>query len=88
MAIDFEPHTFVLPGHHPDVQLNVFGKEINAHSIILKLYSAYFRKFMDAPHPPEQGMGLYTYNYFTVVDEDGFWGLEKVPLSLVHGATR
>lgn len=72
--VDFlsdEPSTFVLPGHEPDVHLNVFGKEIYAHSLVLKLYSAYFRKFMDAPRQPEQRMSLYSYEYVTVVDEDG-----------------
>lgn len=73
-----DPFTFKLPGHNPDALLNVFGKKIHAHSRILKLHSTYFRKFMYAPNgPPDDGK----YKYITVIDEDGYWGLEKVSVS-------
>lgn len=75
---DNEPFTFTLSDQKPDVWLNVFGKGFHVHSIVLRLYSAFFRKFLDAPNLPSPGMRPYPYEYVTVVDEDGIWGLEKV----------
>lgn len=78
IARNDEAFTFILPDQKPDVRLNVFGKEFHVHSTVLRLYSAFFRKFLDAPNPPVPGAGPYAYEYVTVVDEDGIWGLEKV----------
>jgi len=46
------PFTFTGRGFVPDVQLNVFGTLFHVHSIILKLQSHYFFKYLDAPGSP------------------------------------
>lgn len=43
------PIVFQSPGIQPDVRLKVFNTEFHVHSTILKLYSAFFRKFLDSP---------------------------------------
>ncbi|PVH87079.1 hypothetical protein DL98DRAFT_355713, partial [Cadophora sp. DSE1049] len=40
---------FTTPGYQPNVRLVVFDQEFHVHSILLKLHSAYFRKFLDSP---------------------------------------
>ena len=79
------PVTFQSPGLKPDIRLKVFNKEFHAHSMILKLYSAYFRKFLDSPEKKNYGSqtGLFRYDYISVVDYDGGWGME--PVALVPG---
>lgn len=77
-----KPWTYKLPGHEPDVLLTVFGKPLYAHSMVLKMHSAFFRRLMDLPSPPEQNGSQIRYEYVTVVDDDDFWALEKV--SFVH----
>jgi len=68
---------FSSPGLTPDVRLTVFGQEFHVHSIILKLHSNFFRKFLDAGDkaatPPSS---LFQYDYVSVSDDDGTWGLE------------
>lgn len=44
-----KPIVFSTPGYQPDVRLVVFDQEFHVHSILLKLHSAYFRKFLDSP---------------------------------------
>ncbi|APA09303.1 predicted protein [Sclerotinia sclerotiorum 1980 UF-70] len=79
------------PGFENDIRLNVFGQEYHAHPIILKLNSAYFRKFLDsADKVPAVKRSLFSYDYVTVVDADGEWSLEAVkssPHSLNHPST-
>jgi len=69
---------FASPGLKPDLRLRLFEKvELHVHSIILKLYSNYFRRFLDSPEKklaPESA--LFKYEYSTVIDEDGTWALE------------
>ncbi|TVY18351.1 hypothetical protein LARI1_G004430 [Lachnellula arida] len=43
------PIVFQSPGLQPDVRLVVFDQEFHVHSVVLKLYSAFFRKFLDSP---------------------------------------
>lgn len=40
---------FISPGLKADVRLKVFQHEIHVHSLILKLNSSYFRRFLDSP---------------------------------------
>lgn len=73
-----EPVIFISLGTRPDVRLKLFGiRKFHVHSHILKHRSNYFRKFMDSadktPAPPS---AHWKYDYVSVVDEDGEWGLE------------
>jgi len=43
------PIVFHTPGFKPDVRLMVFDREFQVHSVLLKLHSAFFRKFLDSP---------------------------------------
>ncbi|KAF7911434.1 uncharacterized protein EAF01_002941 [Botrytis porri] len=67
--------TFSIPGQTPDTRITIFQlKELHVHSSILKLYSAYFRKFMDSPDkdsaPPS---AMWKYDWTEKVEEDGSW---------------
>lgn len=42
------PIIFQSPGLKPDVSLKVFDVDFYVHSIVLKLHSAFFRKFLDS----------------------------------------
>lgn len=73
------PHVFICPGYNPDTRIKVFKKEYHVHSLILKLYSAYFRKFLDSPEKiPALAEAIFKYDYISVVDDDGSWALDPV----------
>ena len=42
------PIVFQSPGLKPDVSLKVFKVEFHVHSVLLRLHSAFFRKFLDS----------------------------------------
>ncbi|PMD62646.1 uncharacterized protein K444DRAFT_524777, partial [Hyaloscypha bicolor E] len=78
------PIIFKSPGLKPDVRLTVFGQVFHVHSIILKLHSNFFRKFLDsADKVAAPASASFQYDYVSVFDADGDWGLEptaaKVP---------
>ena len=79
-----EPIVFQSPGLKPDVRLTVCGQEFHVHSVILKLHSNFFRKFLDSPEkdaaPPSSP---FKYDYASVTDADGFSGLEPVTVAKV-----
>ena len=88
------PIVFQSPGLQPDVRLVVFDTEFHVHSIILKLYSAFFRKFLDSPDKaaaaeaaavnpsiisPELIMPKkFKYEWVTKLDEDAESGDDNV----------
>ncbi|TGO08726.1 hypothetical protein BTUL_0194g00060 [Botrytis tulipae] len=60
---------YKLPGHKVDVKLLVFDYEIHCHSLMLKLGSAYFRKFLDsADKAPAPANATFRYEYVTIQD--------------------
>ncbi|ATZ50441.1 hypothetical protein BCIN_05g07930 [Botrytis cinerea B05.10] len=64
---------FAFPGQLLDTRFRLFGKiEIHAHSSLLKMHSAFFRKFMDSPDklPAKTGAAL-AYEWVDEVDDDG-----------------
>jgi hypothetical protein len=67
---------FSSPGMKPDTRLQVFSKVFHVHSILLKLHSAYFRTFLDSLDKTLDLNGAFRYDYVSVVDADGTWGLE------------
>ncbi|RDW76122.1 hypothetical protein BP5796_06943 [Coleophoma crateriformis] len=74
-------HKFEWPGLQPDLRLEVFDSdEFHVHSTIMKLHSAFFRRFLDSPDKtadPSMPVrrGAFKYNWITKVDEDGSWAL-------------
>ncbi|KAF7917924.1 uncharacterized protein EAE98_009952 [Botrytis deweyae] len=71
-------HTFHLPGHKVDVKLSIFdGLQLHVHSVILKLHSAFFRRFLDSPGKDgkDENTGSFKYEWATVYDDDGSWSL-------------
>ena len=44
---------------------------------MLKLYSAFFRRFLEYPDPNASKNDQFGFNFESVVDDDGEWGLEK-----------
>ncbi|KAF4635670.1 hypothetical protein G7Y89_g2430 [Cudoniella acicularis] len=71
------PIVFTSPGLKSDTRIFVFKQEFHVHSIVLKLHSAYFRQFLDSPDKTEgPASAVFHYEYSTVVDDDGIWGLE------------
>ncbi|TGO08202.1 hypothetical protein BTUL_0221g00190 [Botrytis tulipae] len=80
-------HTFHLPGHKVDVKLSVFdGLQLHVHSVILKLHSAFFRRFLDPPgrDDKDENTGSFKYEWVTVYDDDGSWSLFDVR-NIKHG---
>ncbi|KAF7896389.1 hypothetical protein EAF00_006403 [Botryotinia globosa] len=60
---------YKLPGHKVDVKLLVFDYEIHCHSLMLKLGSAYFRKFLDsADKNSAPANATFRYEYVTIQD--------------------
>ncbi|PVH75276.1 hypothetical protein DL98DRAFT_466661 [Cadophora sp. DSE1049] len=53
MASDTDPEPLVvkltLPGFTADTRLKVFSVKFHTHSMLLKIHSAFFRKFLDSP---------------------------------------
>lgn len=81
-----QPLVFNAAGFQPDVSLMVFDQDFHVNSVVLKLYSAYFRKFLDSAEKNGPLSGQFAYKYTTVVDPDGMWALEpvaKVPTTLL-----
>ncbi|KAA8564724.1 hypothetical protein MFRU_013g02350 [Monilinia fructicola] len=73
------PIMFKNPGHVADVRITVFGQEYHVHSVILRLYSNYFRRFLDAPNRKAPAIyAPFAYEYAAIMDDDGEWGLEPV----------
>ncbi|KAH8590988.1 hypothetical protein B0O99DRAFT_598524 [Bisporella sp. PMI_857] len=67
---------FASPALQPDVRLMIFDREIHCHSVLLKLHSAYFRKFLDSPDKaPASRAAIFRYDYVSVIDEDKTWAL-------------
>ncbi|TGO38519.1 hypothetical protein BHYA_0073g00280 [Botrytis hyacinthi] len=78
---------YKLPGHKVDVKLLVFNHEIHCHSLMLKLGSAYFRKFLDsADKTPAPANATFRYEYVTIQDTPGdVPSLEVAPKVEVRG---
>jgi hypothetical protein len=56
----------------PDTCLVVFEQEFHVHSTILKLYSAFFRKFLDSPDKAHAtSTKNFKYFWVTEVENDG-----------------
>lgn len=71
------PKAFNAPGMKTDVRIRVFEREFHVHSVVLRLYSAFFRTFLDSGDKgPVDGEGQFRYDYVSVLDPDGGWGLE------------
>jgi len=71
------PKAFNAPGMKTDVRIRVFEREFHVHSVVLRLYSAFFRTFLDsADKGTVTGEGHFRYDYVSVLDPDGGWGLE------------
>ena len=61
----------------PNMQIKVFGTTFHVNSEVLRLHSTFFRKFLDsADKVPAPAFTRFLYQYVSVVDEDGEWGLE------------
>lgn len=73
------PITFVSPGLQLDARLLVFDQEYHVHSLVLKLHSAYFRRYLHSAEKDGEAAyaaAQFKYDYVSVIDEDGVWGLE------------
>jgi hypothetical protein len=80
------PIVFTLLDAKPDVRLKVFDDvEFHVHSVVLKMHSAFFRKFLNSPdkqnnsnsNPPS---GPFKYEWVTKFDEGGDgWHLIAAP---------
>ncbi|KAL2011057.1 hypothetical protein VTN00DRAFT_3775 [Thermoascus crustaceus] len=81
-----QPIIFQAFGESPDTCLDVFGYKFYVHSRILKLHSAFFRKFMDSnignvsdrdDVSSKVAHGI-RYQYVAQADNDGSWGLQPL----------
>jgi hypothetical protein len=67
---------FAASGLKPDVRIKVFDQEFHVHSVVLKLHSAFFRRFLDVEDRASSYSKTFRYDYISCVDVDGGWGLE------------
>jgi hypothetical protein len=73
-----KPIIFTTSDTQPDARLHVFDQEFLVYSSLLKINSAFFRKFL---HPsggkPSASSELYQFEWFTRVDEsdENCWSL-------------
>jgi hypothetical protein len=73
-----KPVVFTTRGLTADVRLGVFNAEFHVHSVVLKMHSAFFFKFLDSPDkasPATVAPGVFKYEWVTKIDEDGSWSL-------------
>ncbi len=73
------PRKFNAPGMKTDVRVRVFEREFHVHSVVLKLYSAFFRTLLDSADKKSKDRDVerrFRYDYTSVLDPDGGWGLE------------
>ncbi|TVY80280.1 hypothetical protein LSUE1_G007023 [Lachnellula suecica] len=85
-----QPIIFQSPGLQPDVRLTVFHTEFHVHSVLLKLHSAFFRKFLDSPDkapavdqvvnrsvaaPASITPTRFKYEWITEIEAEGTWHL-------------
>ncbi|CZR55513.1 uncharacterized protein PAC_05401 [Phialocephala subalpina] len=69
-------HELFAPGLKPDVRLKVFGtSEYHVHSVLLKLYSGFFLKFLDSPEKKVPASPEFAYEWITQIDDDDGWHL-------------
>ncbi|KAE8450657.1 hypothetical protein EG329_006001 [Mollisiaceae sp. DMI_Dod_QoI] len=67
---------FSVPGFKPDVRLKVFDNlEFHVHSIMLKIHSGFFRKFLDSPEKKIPASAEFAYEWVTKIDDDMSWHL-------------
>jgi len=80
------PIIFKLPGHKVDIRFQVFQQVFHVHSVLLKIHSSYFLKFLDSlsnlnrPSVPE---GNFPYEWVTKIESDGGWALGSVSDTVV-----
>ncbi|KAF4637464.1 hypothetical protein G7Y89_g620 [Cudoniella acicularis] len=80
--VEVEPPTvFTTPGTRPDLRFKVFNREFHVHSVILRVNSAFFRKFLDPINLEDQkpASGLFTYEWYTKIEDDGSWCITSKP---------
>ncbi|KAL2070504.1 hypothetical protein VTL71DRAFT_13530 [Oculimacula yallundae] len=71
------PIVYASPGLKPDVRIRILSDVYHVHSIILKLHSNYFRRFLDSPEKTgTRASAEFEYEYVAVFDEDGTFALE------------
>jgi hypothetical protein len=73
------PIIFKVPGLQSDLRLQVFETMFHVHSVILKLHSEFFFKFLDSPEKITPAVLIaqgFKYEWATKVYQDGEgWGL-------------
>lgn len=80
-----KPTVFFARGYEPDVRLHVLDRAVyHVYSVILKLHSNFFFKFLDekqaavatsASGTIGSGNGQFKYEWVTQVDKDRTWSL-------------
>ncbi|PGH08488.1 hypothetical protein AJ79_05977 [Helicocarpus griseus UAMH5409] len=81
---------FDQPGFAIDTRLIVFDFEFHVNSTILRLYSQFFRKFLDrydATRDPSNAKSSFLYEYILKGDGDGVYGLQPLRSTTSTGPT-
>jgi hypothetical protein len=75
-----KPIIFTSPGTQPDVRLRVFDQDFLVYSGLLKINSAFFRKFLEPSGGKVPGSSeIYQYEWYTCIDESdtNCWSLSN-----------
>jgi hypothetical protein len=78
--IEKKPVIFTSPGTQPDVRLRVFDQDFLVSSDLLKINSAFFRKFLEPSGGKVPGSSeIYQYEWYTCIDESdsNCWSLSN-----------
>lgn len=85
------PVIFNARGLTIDTRLRVFDTEFHVHSVVLKMHSAFFYKFLDSPEKDNSGpvpFGRFKYEWNTVLcDDKRDWALEALKLGEVSSSS-
>ncbi len=79
------PVIFKARGIEPDVRLSALGTEFHVHSVVLRMQSAFFFKFLDSPEKKEAPVLKtdFAYEWVSKIDDDGSWSLVAASSSQV-----
>ena len=74
------PIIFKVRDLNADVRLRAFDTEFHVHSVILKIHSAFFFKFLNSADKTavlanSTPVGGFKYEWVTKIDEGGSWSL-------------
>ena len=71
--------TFTVPDLSPDTKLEIYDRTFEVHSMVLRLHSGFFRKFLVKKGSSDESNSDSGFGHHLVVKDDGdVWGFQPV----------